>query len=314
MSLDERGLENAFGFAGIGRWELTVDTGALVLDAACRDLFEVSPEEAGSQATIAERVHPDHRDRAFGALEELTEDGDVYDTTFRLSLPSGQERWLRGVAKLTADRHGKKVVGVSFDVTSEQMLLADRELHLAEINHRIKNLFALVSAMISSASRESVDKDEVIQNLRGRIAALDRAHSLMLRTDVSQPISLGALLGQVLSPARSHQTIVMTGDEVLIPAKAITSLVLIVHEWVTNSAKYGALKTSEGTIKVDWKTCEDGVHIIWREKVPEYDPEAEKGFGSRLIQASAMQLRAEKTRSYEDGWLTINMKMPLEGS
>lgn len=313
MPLEDAGLENAFGFAGIGRWEFNVETGVLVLDPVCRDLFEVTEAEAGSRSVIAERVAEADRDRAFAALDALSVSGGEYDETFRLSLPSGRERWLRGVAKLRADEGGTRVIGVSFDVTSEQKLLAERELHLAEINHRIKNLFALVGAMISSASRESTDKDEMVGNLRDRVAALDRAHSLMLKTDASQPVPLGALLDQILAPARSRQTIVMSGEEVMIPSRVITSLVLIIHEWVTNSAKYGALRHTDGTISVEWTPYDDGVHILWRERVPDYDTEAEKGFGSRLIQASAMQLRAEKTRRFEDGWLTIDMRLPLDG-
>lgn len=313
MTTSEVGLENAFGFAGIGRWELTLSDKSLKLDDVCRDLFEVTEAEATSQAIIIERVAEEDRDRCFGGLDALTAHGDQYDETFRLTLPSGQERWLRGVAKYRADPTGDRVIGVSFDVTSEQKLLAERELHLAEINHRIKNLFALVAAMISSAARESSDKTEIVTNLRDRVTALDRAHSLMQKTDASQPIPLGALLNEVLAPARSLQTIVMSGEEVLIPAKALTSLVLIFHEWVTNSAKYGALRHSDGTIHVEWVPCEGGVRIIWRELVPDYDINAEKGFGSRLIQASAMQLRAEKERRFEDGWLVIDMRLPLDG-
>ena len=309
----DAGLENAFGFAGIGRWEYSVDGGELRIDDVCRKLFEVSEGDPVSQAFIMERVAEKDRARILGALEALTVDGDDYDQTFQLDLPSGRERWLRAVAKSRSGSGGIKIIGVSFDVTSEQKLLTERELHLDEINHRIKNLFALVAAMISSASRESSDKDEVVANLRDRVTALDRAHSLMLRTDVSRPIPLGALLNEVLAPARSLQTIVKSGDEVLVPAKAITSLVLIFHEWVTNSAKYGALRHSEGTIKVEWVPYDGGVNILWRELVPDYDVNAEKGFGSKLIQASAMQLRAEKTRWFEDGWLTIDMRLPLDG-
>lgn len=313
MSSINSGLENAFGFAGIGRWEFSVDSGTLRLDDACRELFEVSETEALSRDVIVQRIAEDERERVFSALDGLSSEGDEYDETFKLVLPSGRERWLRGVAKFRSHPEGCTVVGVSFDVTSEQKLLAERKLHLAEINHRIKNLFALVAAMISSASRESSDKDEVVANLRERVTALDRAHSLMSRTDTSRPIPLEALLNEVLAPARSRQTIVMSGDEVLIPAKAITSLVLIFHEWVTNSAKYGALRHFDGTINVEWTPYESGVDIHWRELVPDYDIDAEKGFGSRLIQASAMQLRAEKVRRFEDGWLRIDMRLPLDG-
>ena len=54
MPLEDAGLENAFGFAGIGRWEFNVETGVLVLDPVCRDLFEVTEAEAGSRSVIAE--------------------------------------------------------------------------------------------------------------------------------------------------------------------------------------------------------------------------------------------------------------------
>lgn len=312
MPMNESGLENAFGFAGIGRWELTLEAKSLVLDAACREIFEVSDAEALSQAAIIERVDEADRARVFGALEALSEVGGVYDETFRLNLPSGEPRWVRGVAKCCAESGSQKVIGVSFDVTSEQQLLAERELHLSEINHRIKNLFALVSAMISTASRENSEKDAVVDDLRGRIAALDRAHSLMLSSDASRPIPLGELLGQILAPARSQQTIVMSGQDVLIPAPAVTSLVLIVHEWVTNSAKFGALKHADGTIHVEWTLSEGDVHIVWSEKVPEFDEGADTGFGSRLVQMSVMQLRADMDRRFEDGWLTTELKVPLD--
>ena len=305
-------LENSFSFAGIGRWEYSVDTRALVLDVACRELFELSPSEATSQTAIIERVAEEDRERTFSALDALSDDGDEYDETFRLDLPLGRERWLRGVAKLRKGPDVNKVIGVSFDVTSEQKLLAERELYLSELNHRIKNLFALVGAMISSASRETSDKDQLVENLRDRVAALDRAHSLMLRTDVSQPISFGALLDRILAPTRSKQTIVMSGEEVLIPARAITSLVLIIHEWMTNSTKYGALKMAHGTIEVEWTSIGKDLSITWREWAPEYDAHAAIGFGSHLIKASSMQLRADKERRFKDGWLTIEMLLPLD--
>ncbi|MBL3705942.1 PAS domain-containing protein [Sulfitobacter sp. BDSS02] len=312
MSSISSGFEDAFGFAGIGRWECALDGETLRLDDVCRELFELTKNEALSRDVIMERIAEHERDRVFSALDLLVREGQEFDETFKLVLPSGRERWLRGVAKFRSDSGGDMVMGVSFDVTSEQKLLAERDLHLAEINHRIKNLFALVAAMISSASRESSDKDEVVTNLRDRVTALDRAHSLMLKTDASRPIPLEALLSEVLAPAHSRQTIIMSGSKVLIPAKAITLLVLIFHEWVTNSAKYGALRHTDGTINVEWSPYDGGVDIHWRELVPDYDVDAEKGFGSRLIQASAMQLKAEKVRRFEGGWLCIDMRLPLD--
>lgn len=311
MSEEDHVLEGAFDFAGIGRWEYSPDTGGLVMDRMCRFLFDVTEDEARTQDAIVARVHADDRDRVFSALAATQHLGEVYEQVFRVNLPSRGLRWIRGVGKVTVRDGQPKVLGVSLDVTCEQELLAERELHLAEINHRIKNLFALVSAMISSASRESEDQQSLVDNLRGRVTALDRAHSLLMHSDVAQPVSLSALLDRILAPARSQQTIVLSGDEVMIPVKAITPLVLIIHEWVTNSAKYGALRYADGEITVTWQCADGSVNIAWRERAPDYDPAAATGFGSKLIHASVLQLGADKNRRYEDGWLKIDMKLPL---
>lgn len=310
MSFDESGLDHAFGFAGLGRWDYAPDTGALVLDAQCRELFNVTDVEVLTSEVIMSRLHEDDRDRVAQALGAIQSEGQVFEEVFRVPVASGV-RWIRGMGRFGMHSGRPRVLGVSLDVTAEQELRLQRELHFAEMNHRIKNLFALVSAMISSAARESDAQGDLVDNLRGRVSALDRAHSLMVRTDVSQPILLSALLDSVLAPARSQQNVAMSGDDVMIPARSITSLVLIIHEWVTNSAKYGALRQSDGQISIDWTQTGDSLRMQWREMVPDYDPNAEKGFGSRLIQASALQLGAEKTRTYRDGWLTIEMKMPL---
>lgn len=311
MSLPGTSLDLAFGYAGIGRWDYAPDSAALLVDETCRALFEIAPDAEVTQKLMRQRISEEDRARVFSAIAALKADGDVFEEVFRLALPSGAQRWVRSVARLGI-RDGKpKVTGVSFDVTTEQELLAERALHLAEMNHRIKNLFALVSAMISSASRESEDKHALVENLRGRVTALDRAHSLMKRTDSTQPLGLSALLERVLAPSRTQQTIALSGEEVMIPAKAITSLVLIFHEWATNSAKYGALRRSDGEITVTWTLQADGLHLIWRESAENYDDGAAKGFGSMLIKASAMQLGAEKTRRVQDGWLIIEMTLPL---
>ena len=311
MSSNGTSLDQAFGYAGIGRWDFDPASNALIMDDTCRALFDLGPQEAGTQEDVGVRLHEEDRDRVFEALAALKTEGDVFQEVFRIVTRAGEQRWIRGVARLGLREGEPRITGVSFDVTTEQKLLIERDLHLAEMNHRIKNLFALVSAMISSASREAENKEALVENLRGRVTALDRAHSLMKKTDSTKPLSLSALLERVLAPARTHQAIVLEGEEVMIPAKAVTSVVLIVHEWVTNSAKYGALQREDGEISVTWTRRAGDLHLVWRESAVEYDESATKGFGSMLIKASAMQLGAEKTRRVEDGWLVIDMTLPL---
>lgn len=311
MSFDQIGLEQAFGFAGFGRWEIEPATGSMVFDEQCRALFGVNAEEAQSRDAVIARLYPEDRDRVSSALANLQSVGDAFDETFRVNLPTGRQRWIRGIGQLGLHSGQPRILGVSMDVTEEQELRAQRQLHLDEMNHRIKNLFALVSSMISSAGRESQSKEDLVENLRGRVSALDRAHAMMLRTDTSKPLPLRELIDNVLAPARSDQSIVAQGDDVMVPAQSITSFVLIIHEWVTNSAKYGALKHFEGEIEIAWTVVDGALELIWREKVPDYDDDAEKGFGSHLLQACASQLGAEKKRCFEDGLLTIRLKFPI---
>ncbi|MHC9237558.1 sensor histidine kinase [Pseudooceanicola sp. 502str34] len=311
MSFDQNGLEQSLGFAGFGRWEIEPATGSMSFDEQCRAFFGVTAEEAQSKDAVISRLHPEDRAQVASALKNVRSIGDVFDETFRLNLPNGRQRWIRGIGQLGLHSGLPRILGVSMDVTEELELRMQRQLHLDEMNHRIKNLFALVSSMVSSAGRESQSKEELVENLRGRISALDRAHSMMLRTDTSKPLPLRELIDNVLAPARSDQSIISQGEDVMVPAEAVTSFVLIIHEWVTNSTKYGALKHCEGELEIAWAVVDGVLELIWREKVADYDFNAEKGFGSRLLQACASQLGAEKQRCFDNGLLTIRLKFPI---
>ena len=312
MFHDQESLDLAVSVAGLGRWEYDPASQATVLDDQCRLLLGASLEQSQDFNLMLPMIHEDARIALVNRLEKVLSDGQEFEQIFRVHRPDGRYRWLRGMGRLVLRDGQPKILGVSVDVTAEQELLAERELHLDEMNHRIKNLFALVSAMISNAERESESIDGLVEKLRSRVMALDRAHSLMLKNAATQPVQLRDLLESIVAPGLGVQPVTLAGtDGVEIPVKSLTPLVLIVHEWVTNSIKYGALQQHDGEIHVSWTRDGDALKLMWREKVDCYDAETARGFGSRLIEASAMQLGATKTRRHEDGWLTIEMSMPL---
>lgn len=76
----------------------------------------------------------------------------------------------------------------------------------------------------------------------------------------------------------------------LSPAEALT-LGLVFHELATNAAKYGALSSASGCVKVGWSLQEAGerprLELTWTEEggPPVKRPERQ-GFGSRLIERS----------------------------
>ncbi|MCB8835038.1 sensor histidine kinase, partial [Escherichia coli] len=147
-------------------------------------------------------------------------------------------RWIKGFGRLVADSRPARLVGVSIDVTPEYAVAETRELMLREMNHRVKNLFAIVGGMVTAASRSHDDVRTFANDLRERIAALGRAHSLASPTGEQQAISLAGLVDATLAPYRDHAGIEMTGPNVLVSRDCLSPLALMLHEWATNSVKY----------------------------------------------------------------------------
>ncbi|GAA3265750.1 hypothetical protein GCM10020258_33860 [Sphingomonas yabuuchiae] len=92
------------------------------------------------------------------------------------------------------------MVGVSIDVTAEYAIAETRELMLREMNHRVKNLFAIISGIVSAASRSHDDVTEMADDVRERIATLGRAHSLASPAGEQQAIPLAALVDATIAP------------------------------------------------------------------------------------------------------------------
>ncbi|MCA2011593.1 PAS domain-containing protein [Cereibacter sphaeroides] len=309
---DERArLRLAIEVAGIGIWEYNPATGATDLDRTERAFFEVDEVEARDIEPILNRVLAEDRPRVEKSLRAVSANLQDFDESFRVTNADGRTRWLRGLGRFTRRDGDPRIMGVTFDISAERKLLEERELHLAEMNHRIKNLFAVVSAMISSVERESSDAADFSRNLRGRISALDRAHALMLRDDMRAPIPLRQLVERVLEPTRGGQDIVIDGPDTLVPVRELTPLVLILHEWATNSAKYGALSRRDGTLAIRWQMTEQSFRLDWQESVENFvDTGSSGGFGSRLVRASIMQLQAEADREVANGTLRHTLTMP----
>lgn len=308
---ERRRLALAIDVARIGIWEYDPGTGLIDMDRRARAHFALTETESHDIENLLRRVHPEDRARIAQALRAVAADQHDFEETFRLDTADPRSRWLRGMARLARREGRPRIIGVCFDASIERHLLEDRELHLAEMNHRIKNLFAVVGAMISSVERESGDAQAFSRNLRGRISALDRAHALMLRDDMRAPIPLDQLIGKVLEPTRGAQRIELAGPDTLVPVAQLTPLVLILHEWATNSAKYGALSHGDGHLAVHWGTEGQGFRLLWDESVdnlPENGPHS--GFGSRLVQASILQLQGDLAREALEGRLRYRLSLP----
>ncbi|WP_062206864.1 HWE histidine kinase domain-containing protein [Aureimonas sp. AU12] len=164
-----------------------------------------------------------------------------------------------------------------------------QELLIAELNHRVRNILSLIRALIVQSKPGAASVDEFAKIIGGRIQALARAHDQItsdqfsttsLRDVVQTEVS--AYIGSKASRVR------LEGPDIFVEAVTFSTLALVFHELVTNSAKYGALSDSTGHVDVRWHIDEDeSCRIVWTETGgPPVAPPSRRGFGSTIIERS----------------------------
>lgn len=209
--------------------------------------------------------------------------------------------------------------------TTERVVAQERQrLLLRETNHRLKNLFAMIDAMINLSVRSARTPQDFAQDLRGRVAALLRAKELVrpgiMGTEhaASERTTVDALVRTILQPYDddiSRERISASGPDVAVGASAATSLALALHESATNAVKYGALSEPNGAIRIKWETQGDDFRLEWEETggpaivVP---PKAD-GFGSVLTESSVSnQLGGKIEYDWRRNGLKLRVTIPLD--
>lgn len=274
----------------------------------------------------AELVHPEDRERAIQAREHLLR-GETLAIEYRIICPAdGAVRWIRdtGFPIRGAPDAGhpegivQRVAGIAQDVTAEKEA-AERQQRLArELNHRVKNVLAVVQAIASQTILASRSLDEFAEAFEGRLGALAQAHGLLTTTGW-QGADLKALVEETLEPYRDSEAAAATADgpPIALPPRRAVALALVLHELATNAAKHGALSVPGGKVGVRWEVREeDGarrVRLVWQETGgPEVRPPARKGFGTGLIeQALKLDLEGMGGLRFEPQGLVCELSFPL---
>jgi len=181
-----------------------------------------------------------------------------------------------------------------------------------ELNHRVKNILAVIKSLINVPSQQGQTIANYVQSLRGRIQALAFAHDQIVRGAGG-----GALLDLVqaeLTPYRDqHLELKIDGPPVWLDARAFSVMALLLHELSTNAAKYGSLSQKNGVLSVAWSfNDDDGCRIHWTEsKGPTVKRPERQGFGTVLIDRSiTYDLGGDSDVSYEPEGLQATFRIP----
>ena len=204
---------------------------------------------------------------------------------------------------------------VARDITESKRAQERQKLLLREMSHRVKNLFALTSGVVSLSARSATTPKELAHLVQSRIAALARAHDLTLPGgdgETPRQAALSELVKTILSPYDDDGRISMEGPPVECGPTVSTSFALLLHEFATNSVKYGALSLPTGHINVTW--AKDGLlALVWRETGgPPVERTRHEGFGGVLVDATIKSLGGIITRDWAKDGLIIRLTVPLE--
>ncbi len=287
QSEQRRSLALAAG--NMGSWEWDSATDRYLWDEGQYRIFGVDPADfVVAPESIRTRIHPDDWHNLQSGLERMAKDGHAHQLEFRVLRPNGQVRWCVGSAAATLDGGGQiaRVSGVTFDITDRKEAEERQTLLAREVDHRAKNALALVQSILRLTRAKTLPA--YVATVEGRIKALSRAHAILSQSRW-HGADLHGLVDEELAPYRVGNTerIKTTGPEVLLQPGSAQTLALALHELATNAAKYGALSSESGKLKLSWVSSDGKLSLDWSESGgPVTKPPSAKGFGTRIITAS----------------------------
>jgi len=298
--------------AGIGTWEWEAD-GETRLSRRMRELwgYDHDDPQPGAEAFLA-RIHPEDRAR-LAAEKQAALQGGLLRSECRVvrPRPDGGEDMIWVMLRASAQRgHGAaRLIGIGYDVTDRKQAEADAALLAHEVEHRARNALTVVTGMLRVTQADSVE--EFAEVMEERVSALSRTMSLLGRNRF-RGAELRALLEHELRPYGAAVT--LQGEAAMLSAVLAQSLSLALHELATNAAKYGALSSPNGRLRVAWQVEGDEMTILWEERggpMVRAAPERE-GFGSTLItQTFADRLSGGIEREWRPGGLFCRIRVDL---
>jgi PAS domain S-box-containing protein len=277
-------------------WDWDLATGQVLWNEAVRTLFGYGEDEVGtSDAWWKDTIHLDDRDRVIAEIHGVIESGgETWHTEYRFCRKDGTYASVLDRGYVLRDAAGKplRMIGAMLDLTERKRHEETQELLNREMDHRIKNLFAVATSLTTLAAREAKTPKELATDLRERFATLARVHSFVRTHPHDMHVAtLGELIRALLAPYRTSGATERVRVECLgvpVGPQATTAVALVIHELATNAAKYGALSALQGSVEVRCSADAATATIIWQETggPAVQRPDNAEGFGSLLVRRS----------------------------
>ncbi|HYC03469.1 MAG TPA: PAS domain S-box protein [Azospirillaceae bacterium] len=270
-------------------WDITNDT--IHADAAFRTLFGL-PQEApgiGMEDWLA-RIVPDERDRVEAEIKVAVNSRQAFSTEFQIFDADGPGKWIAADAIIdrTDDGRPLRMIGTSRDISARKRDEQRQWLLMREVDHRAKNLLAVVQSLIRLTLRN--DPKSFPATIERRTAALARAHVLLARSRW-EPVSLRQVVDMELTAAKMESWFQLEGPNVYVDPDAVQPLCMAINELAAGAAKPSHDGARDVSIRLEWRYEENGsVRIDWTEVGASEPQKPRSGFGLSLVNLMATQL------------------------
>jgi PAS domain S-box-containing protein len=274
------------------------------------------------------RIHQDDRHDAESALRAAMELEKDYVHEFRFIHADTSEHWAEARGRFFSHTEAQpaRMVGVMIEITERRRLEERQKVLIGELQHRTRNLLAIVQTLMDRTLRSTRDLPHFRVELTGRLQALSRVQSLLTNKGDSDPVHLEQILRNELAahgvePSDAQRVVMRGPSDVALPAGKVQIVMLAVHELATNALKYGALKQSDARLRIEWGLIGGAdelqwIQLKWHELgVQIADPAAtaaRHGLGRDLIErALPFQLGGRSSFVLTGDGLLCNIEFPL---
>jgi len=217
------------------------------------------------------------------------------------------------------DEHGRvhRIAGIAKDITEQKNALGLQQTLLAELQHRVRNVLAMIRSVVRRSSQTKSDLMAFVQHLEGRVDAMARTQALLTRAPGKQIDLEDLVRDEMLAQSAADGKFALYGPPARLSPHAAEVLTLALHELATNSVKYGSLGRKDGRITINWEIegndKQPRLHLVWHETGLQNHSPTEAGFGTELITRRVpYELKGRGEMVFSDTALTATIEFPLE--
>jgi two-component system, chemotaxis family, CheB/CheR fusion protein len=254
----------------------------------------------------------------------LDRDREFQDLEVTVQLPSHTRILSFTARRVRDDREEHSILLAIEDITDRRQAelqihdaLAEKEVLLREIHHRVKNNLQIVSSLLSLQSNRVTDPQvsAILEDSQNRVGAMALIHEILYQSSNLAALNFAEYVTTLASnlfasydidPTISLHVDVRAGSDIGVDRAVLCGL--IINELVTNALKHGFGDDLHGEVSISLVTSGDRLLTLavannGRSLSPDFDLRTVRSMGLSLVMSLARQIKGNLT--VETGSMTV---------